>query len=162
MPNHCHGRKNNACLKGIVRLMDTLCCLLYVSRIGLGVSDDDYRTILATSRANNPRRQITGVLCAGSGHFMQVLEGPQKNVMELYTQILDDPRHFDCMLLGVNYLRKRLFSDWVMGYISNPTAVMEARRKELLEECKAESDDNKPVRIMRGFVAQLERQEVAI
>lgn len=142
--------------------MDSLCCLLYVSRIGLGVSHDDYRAILATCRANNPGRQITGVLCAGSGHFMQVLEGPQKNVMELYTRILEDPRHFDCMLLGVNYPRERLFSDWVMGYVSNPTAVMEARRKELLEACKAQTDDNNLVRIMRGFVAQLERQEVAI
>lgn len=142
--------------------MDTLCCLLYVSRIGLGVDHDDYRAILATSRANNPGRQITGVLCAGSGHFMQVLEGPQKNVMELYTRILDDPRHFDCMLLGVNYPRERLFNEWVMGYVSNPTAVMEARRNELIAECKAQSDDNKLVRIMRSFVAQLERQEVAI
>lgn len=142
--------------------MDTLCCLLYVSRIGLGVRDDDYRAILAASRANNPRRQITGVLCAGSGHFMQVLEGPQKKVMELYTQILDDPRHFDCMLLGVNYPRERLFNEWVMGYVSNPTAVMEARRNELIAECKAQTDDNKLVRMMRGFVAQLERQEVAI
>lgn len=158
----CDDRKHDNSFKGIVYLMDRLCCLLYVSRIGRDVSEHDYQEILSKSRANNPKREVTGVLCAGGGHFIQVLEGPQQSVMELYTHILKDPRHFDRMLLGVNYLRERLFSEWVMGYISIPATVMESRREKLLRECKTQSGDNELVRLMRGFVAQLEGREVAI
>ena len=132
--------------------MDKLCCLLYVSRASLGVDEEDYLEILAKSRANNPRGRITGLLCAGGGQFVQVLEGPQKNVLELYTRILDDPRHYDSVLIGVNYLPERLFSEWAMGYISNPPEVMEARRKILLEEWENDARRTELVQLMRGFV----------
>ncbi|MHA7815466.1 MAG: BLUF domain-containing protein [Pseudohaliea sp.] len=138
--------------------MDKLCCLLYVSRASLGVDEGDFLEILAQSRANNPAERISGLLRAGGGQFVQVLEGPQKNVLQLYTRILEDPRHYDSVLIGVNYLPGRLFSEWAMGYITNPPEVMEARRKTLLEEWESHSKRTEFVQLMRGFVAQLRTQ----
>jgi len=138
--------------------METLCRLLYTSRSSLNINRADYLRILTTSRATNPALHITGVLCAGSGHFIQVLEGPQDNVLRLYTRILDDGRHYDCVLVGMNPIRSRLFSDWAMGYIANPPEVMEARRNSLLLQWQAQSEGSRLLHMMRDFLEQVREQ----
>ena len=42
---------------------------------------------------------ITGVLCYGGGIYLQALEGGRKQVNDLYTLIVKDPRHKDVVLL---------------------------------------------------------------
>lgn len=137
---------------------DTLCRMLYASRSSLGVNRADYIRILETSRLKNAKLNITGVLCAGGGHFVQVLEGPQDKVLRLYTTILDDPRHYDCILVGINPIRERLFSEWAMGYIANEPEVMEGRRRTLIEQWQQQSESSRLLPMMREFLAQIRAQ----
>lgn len=90
--------------------------LVYISSARTVISEGTCADILAQSRTNNRRADITGLLVAGQRRFLQSLEGPTDAVRSTYTRILADPRHYACVLLGERYLDTRLFGDWAMGY----------------------------------------------
>ena len=63
--------------------MNHLSRILYVSRSSVGVGEAELNNILEISRKKNKLLQITGILCAGGGHFIQILEGPQDELIRL-------------------------------------------------------------------------------
>ena len=81
------------------------------------LSNQVLERILVQSRSNNQKQQITGVLCAGGGHFVKVIEGKECNLIRLYSKIIDDPRHHDCAIIGIAPIDERMFDKWSMGYI---------------------------------------------
>jgi len=138
--------------------MKYLSRMLYVSRSSIGLDDDaELQKILEVSRRKNPDLEITGILCAGGGHFIQILEGPQENLIRLYGIILADPRHYDSVLVGIAPIEKRIFRHWSMGYLMNSPEVMEANRKELLKIWQGRSEARELVNLMKRFLEQLDR-----
>jgi hypothetical protein len=132
--------------------------MLYVSRSSIGLDDDaELQKILEVSRRKNPDLEITGILCAGGGHFTQILEGPQENLIRLYGIILADPRHYDSVLIGIAPIKKRIFHNWSMGYLMNSPDVMEAHRKQLLEIWIGRTEARELVTMMKQFLEQLDR-----
>ena len=99
-------------MKNLVRVM-------YTSRAYGHVDEAEIDELLETSRSRNYTKGITGALSFGNGSFMQVLEGPETEVIPLYARIIADPRHRDCVILSINLIRDRLFSNWSMGYVSD-------------------------------------------
>ena len=89
--------------------------LIYTSRLvdnGPAVMAD----ILQTARRANKSHNITGMLlCANSG-VLQVLEGEDACVNELYRSIELDKRHNDIFLLSKTEVTKRQFACWDMGF----------------------------------------------
>ncbi len=77
----------------------------------------EYNKLKTTCLRNNPARGITGVLISHSGWFLQVLEGSAMNVNALFKVIEKDPRHSDFLLLRLNAVQNRDFSDWSMASI---------------------------------------------
>jgi hypothetical protein len=51
--------------------------------------------LLDQARAHNAKVGLTGILCTGRGYFVQVLEGPENEVLKTYARILVDERHRD-------------------------------------------------------------------
>ena len=90
--------------------------LVYISSARKVISEDICKDILAKSRANNERADISGLLVAGRRRFLQALEGPTDAVRATYARIVADPRHYACVLLGERYSDVRQFGDWAMGY----------------------------------------------
>lgn len=90
--------------------------LLYVSGSSRRLGADDIASILVTSRRNNERRQITGMLLYADGAFLQVLEGDEKVLRALVTKIRADDRHRNIMVLYENHAEHRSFPDWAMGF----------------------------------------------
>ena len=90
--------------------------VLYVSSALDEVSDHDIQDILATSRRNNLRDGVTGMLLWADGVFIQVLEGEPKTVRALVGRIQDDKRHRNFMVVLEQASGKRLFSQWSMGF----------------------------------------------
>jgi len=89
--------------------------LLYVSNTSRYVSDAILDDILASSRKNNVKVGITGVLLYIDGGFMQVLEGEGPAVTETFARISTDKRHWNTnVLLDRNV--PRAFGDWSMGF----------------------------------------------
>lgn len=90
--------------------------ILYVSAAKGAVSEADIADILAASRRNNARVEVTGLLLHIDGGFLQILEGPDAAVEETYARITADPRHGNVLLLWSEAAETRAFPDWSMGY----------------------------------------------
>src|SRR3954468_23995369 len=72
--------------------------------------------ILATSRRNNRRADVTGLLLFNGKRFLQLLEGPEAEVKTTYDRILLDPRHFALVKLSERQIEEREFGGWDMSF----------------------------------------------
>ena len=90
--------------------------LIYVSSATALLSESELNEILATSRENNARSSISGMLLYKDGNLMQVLEGEESAVRVLYAKITADDRHRGHMVLWDGYESSRQFSDWSMAF----------------------------------------------
>jgi hypothetical protein len=90
--------------------------LVYLSVATKEMSNDDLLFLLEQSREKNKKVQITGMLLYGGGNFLQMLEGDEKEVRNLYEKILLDERHKDCFLIEEIKISERTFGAWSMGF----------------------------------------------
>ena len=91
--------------------------LIYRSKASTYYHDDDLALLLRQCRTKNIEKQVTGLLLYGYGNFVQLLEGQDHVVRDLYNnRIVGDPRHRDPVVLHQGYVPKRLFKDWSMAF----------------------------------------------
>lgn len=90
--------------------------IAYVSSAVTEFTKPQLRELLQRSQEKNRRLEITGLLVYGGGNFMQVVEGPEENVRELYQVVCQDPRHKDLYTLFEEPLEQREFPDWSMAF----------------------------------------------
>ena len=88
--------------------------------------------IMDHAQTRNVARGITGILCYGSGQFLQALEGERAAVTALYHRIAVDRRHDDCQLISVDEIEARAFPEWTMKVVNWEDGDM-ARRRALLQ-----------------------------
>ncbi|WP_157928835.1 BLUF domain-containing protein [Pararhizobium haloflavum] len=111
--------------------------LLYVSGATRPMLPADIDAILAASRANNARLDVTGLLLYADGTFIQILEGERHVVQSLAQTIRKDQRHRNFMVLAELQAEARAFSDWQMGFkrldpkLKDDQAVFELSRQAL-------------------------------
>lgn len=84
---------------------------------GCGRDDPEIARILGECRRNNARLEIGGVLHYRDGYYLQVLEGPEEAVKEIYDRISEDPHHRDVRTLEARRVSKRRFPYWSMKYV---------------------------------------------
>ena len=80
------------------------------------MSDEDLVCLLKQSRTRNARNRVTGMLLYRDGHFMQVLEGDEADVMKIFADIENDKRHKSVDVLRAEYIQYRNFPNWTMGF----------------------------------------------
>lgn len=96
--------------------------LVYVSQARSGLDPGDFDEILFTSRRNNPKRAITGMLLfaegrnRGSGSFMQLLKGAEPQIKSLRDRIFADPRHHTKIVLECSARPARNWADRSMDF----------------------------------------------
>ena len=90
--------------------------LSYISTAERLMAPHDLADILEQSRTNNIERDITGMLLYHAGTFLQVLEGDEDDVLDIYARIQDDDRHTGILILDEREIEKREFPDFVMGF----------------------------------------------
>lgn len=71
--------------------------------------------LVASSRAANAKRDVTGMLLFSGNHFAQILEGSTDALIELYSHIRADSRHHDVFTLSFEPVEQREFGDWAMA-----------------------------------------------
>ena len=92
--------------------------LIYRSRSLLPDEPDDgdanLASILNVSRKNNQKQDVTGALLLNEHHkrFAQVLEGAERNVLELFERLKTDKRHDSIEIHEAGPAPTRLFSHW--------------------------------------------------
>ncbi len=96
--------------------------VIYVSQAKKPMDAAALESLLSVSRARNAEKSITGMLIyrywkdAGSGHFIQMLEGEENEVRSLYEKIKRDERHHTVLPLAEGDIPARMFSEWAMGF----------------------------------------------
>ena len=71
--------------------------------------------ITEASIRNNKEFNITGMLLGIEGHYLQYLEGEEKDVLNLLEIIKKDVRHKELVVWVQGFYEKRVFSEWSMG-----------------------------------------------
>ena len=93
--------------------------LTYFSKSALKGNVDSIKhqinELLAVAQKNNSSKSITGALLYSGGYFIQVLEGAQKDVEEVFELIMCDNRHSDITVLTNKHVAARSFSKWSMA-----------------------------------------------
>lgn len=91
--------------------------LIYRSKANAYFSDEDLIVLLRQCRTKNVEKNVTGLLLYGYGSFIQLLEGEEKTVLDLYSnRIVLDSRHRDPVILHKNRTQQRLFKEWSMAF----------------------------------------------
>ncbi|MGI4731604.1 MAG: BLUF domain-containing protein [Janthinobacterium lividum] len=75
----------------------------------------DLAAILRSSRRNNARCDVTGLLYHDGRRFLQALEGEERAVEETFERIRDDPRHCAMVILSRRIVDVREFGPWQMA-----------------------------------------------
>ena len=90
--------------------------VIYISSATRNMSEDDLLMLLEECRKNNQQKNITGMLLYREGAFLQVLEGEDKDVEEIYKHISMDERHTGLYLIEKAEIPERNFPNWHMGF----------------------------------------------
>jgi len=128
-------------LSGCIVLTRSLLRILYSSKTHDRLSETDLTKLLLQSRENNQRINVNGILCYNHTDFIQVLEGPENTVINLYQKILNDDRHHECKLINISLSNKYIFKNWSMGYIDISHGDMRLLREELPEKLSNDNAD---------------------
>jgi hypothetical protein len=100
--------------------------LMYFSNAAQTMNKEDLDHVLVRSRRWNLDHGLTGMLVyvegkfsqRKEGRFLQILEGPKHEVINIFNSIKDDSRHSQVTLLQEGVISKRTFSSWNMGFES--------------------------------------------
>ena len=90
--------------------------LIYISSATRELGEGDLAELLKQSRARNKKQNVTGMLLYRDGAFLQVLEGEEKDVDEIYSSICLDRRNAGNYLIERKVIKERNFPDWSMGF----------------------------------------------
>ena len=76
------------------------------------------------------------MLCYGVTSFIQVLEGPETEVILLYARIIRDNRHHQCRILDIHVADERIFDEWAMAHVKSSEDDFNALSKSIQGACK--------------------------
>ena len=73
--------------------------------------------IIAPARRNNERNHISGMLLFTGANFLEILEGGEFDLRDLWLRLERDRRHCDLLRIGDDLCGERWFPEWRIGYI---------------------------------------------
>ena len=131
--------------------------LVYVSDACEAMTQDAIELIMKRCRRNNGERNITGLLLYSGGHFIQLLEGHQPVLANLFATIRADARHHNVQQLYFEPAAVRLFPDWRMGLLNLDTigALDRSRLQSFIERLKKPYQGAGILGLLREFRDQL-------
>ena len=90
--------------------------LIYSSVSRIQFRREDLIDLLRFSQQNNASIDVTGMLLYADNSFMQILEGEEEQVTQLYEKIEKDKRHHEIVIIAKEPIAKHSFGEWSMGY----------------------------------------------
>ena len=91
-------------------------CLIYRSQASRALHEVTLVPLLRKARRYNQQANLSGLLVHTKGQFLQIIEGPEPALSDLFARIVDDPRHYDVHMLAYGTVPERAFADWRMAY----------------------------------------------
>jgi hypothetical protein len=94
------------------------CRLIYKSVAKADIpSNSEIRAIADKASSNNQKNGISGLRLLTSNRFLQVLEGPYREVNALFGTIMRDSRHHQIELITFEPLETHYFDTWHMRLV---------------------------------------------
>jgi hypothetical protein len=90
--------------------------IIYMSSSVKLLEENEIDSLLKHSRRSNINYDITGVLLYIEGDFLQVIEGEEDVITNLFEKIKKDSRHKGIICLFSENVKEKQFSDWSMGF----------------------------------------------
>lgn len=130
--------------------------LVYISDATSPMSNNDLEGLVKQCQHRNGKDNITGLLLYSGGHFIQLLEGRETEVVQLFTHISKDKRHHNVQELHLGKCAARLFPEWKMGLLNLDTIcdLDRARLKKLIDNMTL-PNGRKVLNLIREFRDQL-------
>jgi hypothetical protein len=111
--------------------------------------------ILLNARKANRRDSITGLLVAGGGRYLQIIEGPQAAVEALYSRIVEDSRHVAVAAFSTRYIDTRSFGSWSMAFRKHTSMGQPNSFNDVLGALTAEIADTQLKHQIRHFASTM-------
>ena len=115
--------------------LSTVYRLAYVSETSPHFEPGDLKEIKETSIIRNAELDVTGILSIDDGKILQILEGEQRVVTDLFAKIAEDPRHQFVQKVAGAEQESRYLSCWSM--VSGQVSTAPAGLKEDLHRLHA-------------------------
>jgi hypothetical protein len=90
--------------------------ILYTSTPVKKLNDEELTELLQIAREANVRFEVTGILVCLSESYIQLIEGPEQCIKQLYENIKHDKRHWQVTALHKGPINSRFFPDWAMAF----------------------------------------------
>ncbi|MCA8988664.1 MAG: BLUF domain-containing protein [Planctomycetaceae bacterium] len=90
--------------------------VIYASAATRPFTREELFELLEDSRLKNSQHGLSGMLLYHGGAFLQVIEGEEADVEQLYEKIKRDERHENVRLIARFPIEERCFGDWKMGF----------------------------------------------
>lgn len=91
--------------------------ILYLSTANSAFSDKELNELLVVARDQNRLLNISGVLLYINDLFVQVLEGEDDVVDDIFKKISMDPRHKNVLKVYDEPIKESLFDLWSMAFV---------------------------------------------
>ncbi|MBK1725098.1 BLUF domain-containing protein [Thiocystis violacea] len=103
------------------------------------ITNEALRALVSKSAENNRALGVTGLLVLSGDQFLQVLEGPDEAVNDLYARIIHDARHHHLRLISYEPIAENYFDDWGMSLV-DLYDLPKAAREILMRKYPCEGD----------------------
>jgi hypothetical protein len=114
----------------------------YVSRAsGGGLAESVLTSLAMQAQETNVTLDVTGVLFAFDGRFLQILEGDRAALAWLFEKISVDPRHWRVTTIIDGPILERAFAGWSMRLMDEKDLPRERRRLVIDSLDRAERGD---------------------
>ncbi len=94
-------------------MLQTLC---YVSSSNVNLTKKSLEQLFITTKSNNLKQDISGILIFNGGNFLQIMEGEKNTINELYHKISKDKKHSNIIKLIEKPISERMFEDYETGF----------------------------------------------
>jgi hypothetical protein len=91
--------------------------IIYTSHATVPLDRKSLREMVAGASRKNRTHGITGMLYCADESYLQVLEGDEKAVLLLYSDILRDNRHDNIRTVVIRPIEQTDFPNWSMGLL---------------------------------------------
>jgi hypothetical protein len=95
--------------------------LIYVSSSTGAFTREKFLDLAFVMSSQNTKIGITGMLVFKDGNFMEVLEGEESAVKELFSKINVDPRHTLVSVIQEGEISAREYPSWAMTFYDPST-----------------------------------------
>ena len=90
--------------------------LIYDSIWTSTFTPDELELFLTTIRLENSRLNVTGILLYHNGNFIQIIEGENLIIADLFEKIKNDERHNQVIKLVDFKMKDRSYENWSMAF----------------------------------------------